>query len=271
MKHIALCGAIATGALLGWLRPKGRPAKSSANDGKRRVVLAVTGSVAAVKCPDIVEGLLQHGVYVDVVFTESGLFFQNVEYKGVKPSQKLAGLVGRRDEHGAPLVVLWTDADEWLEYKAVGNPVVHVNLAKRNQLLLFAPLDANTLHKLSAGESSNLVSCVARAWYWCMDPQFEQPISERCGSYAMSRPVVVAPSMNTYMWHQEVTQRHIRALGEMGARVVPPVAKELACGDVGMGAMAVVDNIVKRAIDALEAWEAQRDDCVARGKPLFEA
>merc|ERR1712159_159625 len=140
------------------------------------------------------------------------------------------GLTALRDDEGTPKVVIWTDTDEWVGYKAVGDPVVHINLAKRNQVLVFAPLDANTLHKLTAGESSNLVSCVARAWYWCMDHEFEQPISARCGSYAMKRPVVVAPSMNTYMWHQNVTQRHVGLLEQMGAAVVQPIAKQLACG-----------------------------------------
>ena len=54
-------------------------------------------------------------------------------------------------------------------YTKIGDPVLHIDLAKRNQLLLFAPLDANTLHKVISGASSNLVSCLARAWYWHME------------------------------------------------------------------------------------------------------
>ena len=74
----------------------------------------------------------------------------------------------------------------------------------------------------------NLVTSVLRAWDW-------------------GKPLIVAPAMNTAMWESPLTARHIAVLTELGALVVPPVAKALACGDVGVGAMAGVEEVAGAA------------------------
>jgi phosphopantothenoylcysteine decarboxylase len=104
------------------------------------------------------------------------------------------------------------------------------------------------LAKFAAGLADNCLTCVWRAW----DPQ---------------RPVLLAPAMNTLMWQHPLTRRHLRQLaldagtGEPPAldedevvdwingqavrlKIVGPITKRLACGDVGPGAMAEVDQIV---------------------------
>lgn len=59
--------------------------------------------------------------------------------------------------------------------------------------------------------------------------------------------MIVAPAMNTNMWHHPATAKHLALIQEYGFEVIPPISKELACGDVGMGAMAEVDTIVAAA------------------------
>ena len=59
--------------------------------------------------------------------------------------------------------------------------------------------------------------------------------------------MIVAPAMNTAMWESPLTARHLTVLNELGAVVVPPVAKALACGDVGVGAMAGVEEVAGAA------------------------
>jgi phosphopantothenoylcysteine decarboxylase len=127
---------------------------------------------------------------------------------------------------------------------------LHIELRRWADLFLIAPLDANTLAKLAAGLADNCLTCVWRAW----DP---------------TRPVIIAPAMNTLMWEHPLTARHLRQLAsDAGAgpapdtldveelmdwmnqkcpklRVVPPISKRLACGDVGVGAMAEVKEIVQ--------------------------
>jgi phosphopantothenoylcysteine decarboxylase len=48
----------------------------------------------------------------------------------------------------------------------------------------------------------------------------------------------VAPAMNTFMWDSPFTSEHLFKLRKIGVKVVPPVSKALACGDIGTGAMA---------------------------------
>src|SRR5205807_4325611 len=135
------------------------------------------------------------------------------------------------------------------------DPVLHIELRRWAHVLIIAPLDANTLAKLANGLADNCLTSVWRAW-------------------DSHRPVVLAPAMNTLMWEHPLTARHLRQLaadaGAPGApmhlppddlpewvnahcprlRVAAPVAKRLACDDVGMGAMAEVQTITS-LVDAL--------------------
>src|SRR4029079_16580877 len=102
-----------------------------------------------------------------------------------------------------------------------GAPVLHIELRRWADLLLVAPLDANTLAKFALGLADNCLTCVYRAW--------DRP-----------KPIVLAPAMNTLMWDDPATGRHLAQVKEdMGPRVtiVPPQVKPLACDDIGIGAM----------------------------------
>jgi phosphopantothenoylcysteine decarboxylase len=210
---------------------------------QKRVLLCVSGSVAAVKTPEIVNMLLREGCYVDIVFSKAGRFFMDVEYKGETPLNRLAPALLLRDSTGTKYVETWTDEDEWNTYKRVGDDVVHINLAKRNSVLLIAPLDANTLARISLGLCPNLLTCTVRAWGWSLRQE---------SSSSSLRPIVVAPAMNTQMWYQLITQHHLDTIIKRGARVVSPQVKTLACGDHGKGAMANPKDIVRVVLNAMK-------------------
>lgn len=206
-----------------------------------RVLLGVTGSVAAVRTPDLYESLSASGHAVRVVATSPSLYFFDPSRLNPSPL----------DPTGGPVHL---DADEWPgdRYRR-DDPVLHIEFRKWADLLVVAPLDANTLAKFAQGLADNLLSCVFRAWDF-------------------RKPVVLAPAMNTLMWESPVTLRHLRLLletfgdprsfplvdpwgleaaPEVFARVapglvlIPPQAKRLACGDVGLGAMAEVATIAE--------------------------
>jgi flavoprotein len=69
--------------------------------------------------------------------------------------------------------------------------VLHIELAKRNQLLLVAPLCANALASMALGLCGNLVESVARAWYYDLDPAFAEPLAAKLGAHLTNRPVWV--------------------------------------------------------------------------------
>ncbi len=146
-----------------------------------RVLLGVTGSVAALKTPALVETLRAAGHAVRVVATASSLYFFDPD-----------ALLPTGDEPlGGPVFL---DADEWpgSRYQR-DDPVLHIEFRKWADVLLVAPLDANTLAKFAHGLSDNFLTCIFRAW------DFE-------------RPVVLAPAMNTLMWQSPVTLRHLRQI-----------------------------------------------------------
>src|SRR5262249_57678031 len=148
------------------------------------VLLGVTGSVAALLTPEVVAGLKGAGYQVKVVTTLPALyFFDPATLDPIDPANP-----ARNPE----VVVL--DEDEWPGQAAGrrwqrGEPVLHIRLRRWADLLLIAPLDANTLAKLANGLADNCLTCVWRAW---------EP----------SRPAVLAPAMNTLMWEHPLTGRH---------------------------------------------------------------
>jgi phosphopantothenoylcysteine decarboxylase len=213
------------------------------------VLLGATGSVAAVRVPALFEALTAVGHAVKVVATEAATYF--FDPAGF-PAPKAAA-------DSSPLAAtLFRDADEWPgERYRRGDPVLHVELRKWADVFVIAPLDANTLAKLAVGLCDNCLTCVWRAW-------------------DAAKPVVLAPAMNTLMWENPFTRRHLKAVAaDFGAahlpmhlddsqliaqindrsktlRIVPPVRKTLACGDVGVGGLAEVSDIVA-AVTALVA------------------
>lgn len=124
------------------------------------------------------------------------------------------------------------DADEWDAWKSLGDPVLHIELRRWADLFIVAPCSANTLAKLAMGLCDNLLTSVARAWDF-------------------SRPMLLAPAMNTLMWEHPATYGHLERLRSWGVTIVPPVEKKLACSDVGMGALASPEAVVEAVRAAL--------------------
>lgn len=116
-----------------------------------------------------------------------------------------------------------------------GDPVLHIELRKWADVLLIAPLSANTLAKLSNGLCDNLLTLVCRAWP--MEKSQSPP-------HHLVTPIIICPSMNTLMWEHPVTGAQLKVLGGWGYEIVGPIEKKMMCGDVGNGAMSEIDDIV---------------------------
>src|SRR4051812_48835159 len=152
------------------------------------VLVGATGSVAAVRVPALFDALTADGHAVKVVATDAATYF--FDPATIEPASG-----GREppvpDSTGGsrpPLAAtLFRDADEWPgDRYDPGAPVLHIELRKWAEILVVAPLDANTLAKLAVGLCDNCLTCVWRAW----DP---------------AKPVVLAPAMNTLMWENPFT------------------------------------------------------------------
>ncbi|KAJ8555755.1 hypothetical protein K7X08_013251 [Anisodus acutangulus] len=116
-------------------------------------------------------------------------------------------------------VILYTDEEEWSTWKKIGDSVLHIELRRWADIMVIAPLSANTLGKIAGGLCDNLLTCIVRAWDY-------------------NKPLFMAPAMNTLMWNNPFTERHLMIIDELGISLIPPVSKRLTCGDYGNGAMA---------------------------------
>src|SRR5262245_45583096 len=116
------------------------------------ILLGVTGSVAAIRTPELFAELRRRGHAVKIVATRAGSYFFD-------PSQIEPTPSGRNRD----LVIL--DEDEWpgARYER-SESVLHIDLRRWADVFVIAPLDANTLAKLATGLCDNCLTCVWRAW-----------------------------------------------------------------------------------------------------------
>lgn len=136
-----------------------------------------------------------------------------------------------RSEMAVPVAIL-SDEDEWEMWSKRDDPVLHIELGKWADVMLIAPLDANTLAKMATGVCDNLLLCTTRAWN-------------------LEKPLFFCPAMNTRMWQHPITTQQINILKQWGHIEIKCIAKKLMCGDIGFGAMETPVNIVRTIVTHL--------------------
>jgi phosphopantothenoylcysteine synthetase/decarboxylase len=208
--------------------------------------LGVTGSVAAVKSPEIAVRLVREHHDVCVLLTAGGLNFWNKaqEYNPTywqEMNKKMTGKEEMTVENvgNEGRIFLYTADEEWKEWNRLGDPVLHIELRDWATVCVVAPLSAHTLAKIAHGLCDDTLSCVLRAW--------DYGHGERLG-----KPLILAPAMNTAMWQHPLTRSQLAAIQSFwadpqtnGIQIIEPQVKTLACGEVGTGALASVNDIVE--------------------------
>ncbi|WP_204139433.1 bifunctional phosphopantothenoylcysteine decarboxylase/phosphopantothenate--cysteine ligase CoaBC [Halomicronema sp. CCY15110] len=183
-----------------------------------RVILGLGGGIAAYKICEVASSLAKAGINVVPVMTAGAQKF-------VTPLS-LATLC----RHPA-----YTDREFWA---ATHSRPLHIDLGESADLLVIAPLTANTLGKLAHGLADNLLTNTV--------------LASTC-------PVLVVPAMNTDMWQQQTVQRNWQQLlTDPRYHAITPGAGRLACDRVGQGRMAEPSEILA-VIDSLLLTQGQRD------------
>jgi phosphopantothenoylcysteine decarboxylase / phosphopantothenate---cysteine ligase len=170
-----------------------------------RVLLGVTGGIAAYKACELARLLVRAGHEVTPILTPEAETFVSA-----KTFEALA-----RREAPRELYPHLVEAD----------------------LLVVAPLSANTLAKLAHGLADNVLTQAALAF---------------------EGPVVAAPAMNPRMWWSPATQVNVAILRERGVELVGPEAGDTAEGEIGVGRMSEPDEIFERIVSLLEKREQLR-------------
>jgi len=171
-----------------------------------RLLLGVSGGIAAYKALELARLAIKAGHAVRVIQTEASTRFVG--------TASFAGITG------APVLITeWEDdplrgafpGDAQPEHA----PLSHLELVERADAFLIAPASANTLAKLAGGHADNLLTAAA---------------------LACRRPVIVAPAMNGAMYDNAATQANLARLRERGVRVLEPGTGSLASlGEYGIG------------------------------------
>ena len=178
---------------------------------KLNVLVGVTGGIAVYKTCDLVRLLVKDGHAARVVMTRHAeRFVSALTFEVLSRNPVPRGMFEPR-----------------------GDPAVeHVEAAAWADCAVIAPATANFIGKAAAGIADDMLLTLILA-------------------VPAGRPVVLAPAMNTNMWENPTVKRNLKMLlEETDGRysTVGPVVKELACGDLGMGGMAPVDEIYRHIL-----------------------
>jgi phosphopantothenoylcysteine decarboxylase / phosphopantothenate---cysteine ligase len=181
-----------------------------------RILVGVSGGIAAYKAVELVRLATRAGHAVRVVQTPTSLqFVGRATFEGVT---------------GAPVLV-----DEFERDPARGaypgepapshDPISHLELVRRADVLCVAPASANTIAKLAHGLADSLLTSAA---------------------LASTAPLVLAPAMNNHMYEHAATQANLELLRSRGATVVDPDSGALASrGEWGVGRLAEPARILE--------------------------
>src|SRR5258705_5038397 len=157
-----------------------------------RILLGVSGGIAAYKAVELTRLAIKAGHSVRVVQTERSLeFVGRATFEGIT---------------GAPVLI-----DEFEADPARGafpgdpapdhDPISHLEVVGRADVYVIAPASANTIAKLAHGLADNLLTSAA---------------------LAAGCPIVVAPAMNNLMYENAATQANLELLRSRGVEIVEP-------------------------------------------------
>jgi phosphopantothenoylcysteine decarboxylase/phosphopantothenate--cysteine ligase len=187
-----------------------------------RLLVGVTGGIAAYKALEAVRLATRHGHHVRVIQTPT-----STQFVGKASFEAITGAPVLQSEF-EPDPARGSYPGEPLPDRA---PISHLALVERAELYLIAPATANTIAKLAHGLADNLVTSAA---------------------LAATCPVVVAPAMNSWMYLHPATQQNLTILENRGVTIIDPGEGELAShGEHGVGRLAEPPEILARLTQLL--------------------
>lgn len=181
----------------------------------KSVLLGVTGSISAYKACELARLFVKAGAQVHVVMTSSAeRFVSALTFEALTRNPVL------------------TDASEsW------SSNLNHIDIGKKCDIFVIAPVTANTLNKLSQGIADNILTQTALAY---------------------TKKLLLAPAANTHMLSHPASVQSLHTLEQNGHNIITPQEKLLACGDIGSGALAEPKEIFFQTARALlkeNFWE----------------
>ncbi len=199
----------------------------------KRVLLLVSGSIAAYKSLELVRLLFKSGASVQVVMSEGAKkFVTPLSFEALSHHK-----------------VLHDHNEKWYYNHQNALHHNHIACAANADLLIFAPLSANSLSKIAHALADNTISATFLA----------------CAS-----PKILAPSMNTNMLNSPIIQSHLKRLKDFNHIILDTQNGLLACDTRGDGAMAEPLEILFKAAQTLlkDAYFENREVIIMGGASM---
>ena len=168
-----------------------------------RILIAITSSISAYKIPVLVSMLRKQGHEIICAVTKNA---ENMV--GVKALETMSGNHVIRN--------IWKEED----------PLIHININKKTDALLIAPIDANMIGKIANGIYDDSISTIACAY---------------------TGRKLFAPAMNPYMWLNKTVQKNVKyMIEELGYEIIEPERGAMACEEDGVGRLASFETIINK-------------------------
>jgi len=167
----------------------------------KRIILGMTGGIAAYKVCELARRLQDDGADVQVVMTRGAQQFVT--------ATTMQALTGK------PVFVDQWQADQ---NGRVDDGMPHIALSRGADAIVVAPASAHFIARLAHGLADDLLSTLVVA-------------------RAKDTPLLIAPAMNVEMWENAATRRNIAQVKADGVIVLGPGSGEQACGEIGLGRM----------------------------------
>lgn len=168
-----------------------------------RILLAITSSISAYKIPVLVSMLKKQGHEIICAVTKNA---ENMV--GIKALETMSGNHVIRN--------IWKEED----------PLIHININKKTDALLIAPIDANMIGKIANGIYDDSISTIACAY---------------------TGRKLFAPAMNPYMWLNKTVQKNVKyMIEELNYEIIEPERGAMACEEDGVGRLASFETIINK-------------------------
>jgi len=173
-----------------------------------KILFIITGSIAVSKCYDILSALKKNKIEVNCLITNNAKKLLNT----LKIKKNIAGKI-------------YTEASEKKE------KMLHINLSRKNDLIVVCPSTANTIAKFANGYGDSLASTTL---------------------LAANKSIIFIPAMNSMMWDNPINKKNVQYLKSIGVDFIGPKIGRLKCGEYGIGRIENVKYIVSMLISRIE-------------------
>ena len=192
-----------------------------------KILFIISGSIAIKKCGEIFEFLSSKNILIDCIVTKNAKKMINLK----KLKKTISGKI-------------YSDVDE------KNNKMLHIDLTRKNNLVIVCPATSNIIAKYSNGIADDLASTTLMA---------------------SNKNIFFIPAMNSEMWNNKMNQKNVSNLKNLGIQFIGPEYGKLSCGEVGLGRLMntkTIKNLIIQNVNKSQIFKNKK--CLITAGPTIE-